>query len=524
MSYSHILPYLLQGSLVQLRELGPPPTVLPPNYDANARCEFHPSAPDHSIENYKALKYKVQDLINSKAITFASNGPNVNNNLMPPHNKSTINMVEFDNRRRFLSCVDELKTTLIEIKNILMKNNAFPVCSTTCEHCLINPQQCEALKSVVQKLMYQGILVIYRPSIIEEVSTLEITYNQVQPLLIPYDLSQMTISSSPIVPMVIIVPTTFPFNDMKAVPWVYDLAIYIHGQRMKKEPTISAEPIENMTGIGGVTRSGRIFAPMPPMTDNGGLSSQEKGTQMKNAQQRQDSLPTNELDEFVCIIKRSDYTVVDQLDQTLSKTSMLSLLMCSEAHCDALVKFLKASHVLQELSVCQFEGVANNRDTNMSLGFNDEELPTEERNHKKTLHISIECVDTILSRVLGDTDSSLNVIPKSSLSKLTIEGLEMKPNELVARAFDGSRRTVIGEVDLPIKIGPLTFFITFFMMDIYPAYNCLLGRTWIHSTGAITSTVHQRLKFLVNNKLVVMEGEEDIMASHLASFWYVEGE
>lgn len=121
-----------------------------------------------------------------------------------------------------------------------------------------------------------------------------------------------------------------------------------------------------------------------------------------------------------------------------------------------------------------------------------------------------------------DIFSSLNVLPKCSLSKLTIEGLVMKPNELIVRAFDGSRRTVIGEVDIPIKIGPCTFFITFFIMDINPTYRCLLGRPWIYSTGVITSTFHQRLKLLINNKLVVVEGKEDIMVSHLVYFLYVE--
>lgn len=77
MPYSCILPYLLRGSLVQLKELGPPPTVLPPGYDANSRCEFHYGALGHSIENCKALKYKVQDLIDSKAITFVPNDQNL---------------------------------------------------------------------------------------------------------------------------------------------------------------------------------------------------------------------------------------------------------------------------------------------------------------------------------------------------------------------------------------------------------------------------------------------------------------
>lgn len=166
--------------------------------------------------------------------------------------------------------------------------------------------------------------------------------------------------------------------------------------------------------------------------------------------------------------------MVDQLNQTPTKISMLSLLMCYEAHRDALVKFLRVGHVPQEISVCQFKGVVNNITSIMSLGFNDEELSTKGRNHNKALHISIECVDTILSRVLVDIGSSHNILSKSSLSKLVIEGLVMKPSELVVRVFDDSRQTVIGEVDLPIKI-------------------------------------------------VLIEREEDIMASHLASFRYVEG-
>lgn len=160
--------------------------------------------------------------------------------------------------------------------------------------------------------------------------------------------------------------------------------------------------------------------------------------------------------------------------------------------------------------------MVNNIASSLSLGFIDEELPIKGRNHNKALHISIECVDTVLSRVFLDTCSSLNVMPKSSLAKFTIEGVVMKPSELVVRVFDGSRRTVIGEIDIPIKIGPHTFFITFFVMDIHLAYSCLLRGPWIHLTGAVTSMLHQRLKFFISNKLVVVEGEEDIMVSHLA--------
>ncbi|XP_050889623.1 uncharacterized protein LOC127094905 [Lathyrus oleraceus] len=173
----------------QQQELGPPPAVLPPGYDANARCEFDFGALGNSIENCKALEYKVQYLIDSKAITFSPKEPNVNNNLMPPHNNAAMNMIEVDNGRRMMSHVDELKTPLIEIKNDLMKDNAFPICSNDCEHCLINPQQCKTLKYVIQQLMDQGILVVGCPPTKEDVFTIEIPYDEVPPLQIPYNFS-----------------------------------------------------------------------------------------------------------------------------------------------------------------------------------------------------------------------------------------------------------------------------------------------------------------------------------------------
>lgn len=108
MPYSRLLPYLLHGSLVQLREVGPPQAVHPFGYDLNARYEFHYGEPGYSVENCKALKYKVQELIESKAITFTSNGPNVNNNPMSMHIKPTLSIVEEAKGKKLVSNMDKL--------------------------------------------------------------------------------------------------------------------------------------------------------------------------------------------------------------------------------------------------------------------------------------------------------------------------------------------------------------------------------------------------------------------------------
>ena len=116
MSYAQLLPQLLANQLVQLRELGPPPNPLPRGYDINAHCEFHSGAPGHTIENCRAFKCKVQDLIDTKAINFNPVGPNIQNNPMPPHQGGTVRAIEEVNERVLVSKVDEIKISLETVK------------------------------------------------------------------------------------------------------------------------------------------------------------------------------------------------------------------------------------------------------------------------------------------------------------------------------------------------------------------------------------------------------------------------
>jgi len=128
----------------------------------------------------------------------------------------------------------------------------------------------------------------------------------------------------------------------------------------------------------------------------------------------------------------------------------------------------------------------------------------------------------VLARVLIDNGSSLNVMPKPTLDKISCEGAYLRPSSMVVRAFDGSQREVIGEIELPIQVGPCTFQVVFQVMDILPAYSCFLGRPWIHSAGVVPSTLHQKLKFMFNDKLIIVSGEEDFLVSGPLPTPYIE--
>lgn len=91
MPYGYLLAYLLRDSLVQLREAKAPPVPLSPGYDMNVSCEYHSGTPEHSIENCNVFKNKVQDLIDSKAISFtptAMNNPAQASTSVMPQSKA----------------------------------------------------------------------------------------------------------------------------------------------------------------------------------------------------------------------------------------------------------------------------------------------------------------------------------------------------------------------------------------------------------------------------------------------------
>ncbi|XP_050875850.1 uncharacterized protein LOC127079506 [Lathyrus oleraceus] len=511
--YSQIFPYLQKEGLLTLRELKPVVFPYPPGYDANVHCEFHMGAPGHTLENCFAFQNRVQDLIEANVVTFTLRRPNVNTNPMPTHGDASVNAIEESDHGELILKVEEIQTPIAKIGTQLLMSGLIP-------EELVDEENNKKLRNFIQQMLDQGELQInhcVKSKGEEEIAVVDIPYDEVNVEIL-------------ISPLVIEFLAPFAYEDEKAVSWIYQPKAFKQGQ--EDQPLMINEPnITSIMGPAGITRSGRVLAPR--IVD---ASAKAKGKEVvvpiqipvPNQEMKEMHLSPKaavtheEAEEFLRIIKKSDYKVVDQLNQTPSKISMLSLLLSSEAYKNSLFKVLSAIHITKDITIEQFDDVIACVTIGIFLGFNDDELPVEGKNHNKALHVSLKFIYTILSRVLVDIGSSLNVMPKTTLIKLPMEGMNMKPNTLIVKAFDGSRQAVIGEVDLPIKIGLTIFNITLQVMDIHPGYSCLLGRPWIHSAGAVTSPLHQKLKFITNDKMIVIGEEEDILVSHLTSFRYIE--
>ncbi|XP_039048787.1 uncharacterized protein LOC120189633 [Hibiscus syriacus] len=216
-----------------------------------------------------------------------------------------------------------------------------------------------------------------------------------------------------------------------------------------------------------------------------------------------------EAKEFLKFLKHSEYSVVEQLHNLPTRTSILALLLSSEAHREALLKVLNQTFVPQDIPVSKMDRLVNNIQADNLISFSDDEIPSGGRGRTKALHITTYCKGHALPSVLIDNGSALNVMPLATLKRLPIDTSHMRACQNVVRAFDGTKREVIGKIEVPLTIGPATYNIEFLVMDIMPSYNCLLGRPWIHQAGAVPSTLHQKVKFVIDGALVIINAEED---------------
>jgi len=533
MSYTDLFRHLQQNSLISPRSMKPLEPPFPRWYDPDAKCEFHAGAMGHTTESCRGLKYVVQDLINAKWLNFKKDGPNVGSNPLLGHENSSVIMIEGFWTFPLVTRVEDIHTPL---KVIFAELCRFGVIKMTYDDnclCGLHPneshdiQECVEFRKVLQDLLDGHFVQVSSMGSSEDVLTLQsgsgsgVTFPR--PLEIFYQEGIEPTLFTP-KPLTIHVPSPFPFETSNAVPWNYDTKIFVgnsSGKQVEVTPGFNDPAITNISGTSGMTRSGRIYTPGEL------LKGKEKVVELPyqgavEGKKSKNTAPEEETCEFLKLMRQSEYKVVDQLNHTPAKISLLSLLLNSELHRDALMKVLNSAHVTQDITVNQFDGIVGNIVANNYLTFIDDEMTVDGKKHNRALHISVKCMDYVIARVLVDTGSSLNVMPRSTLARLSVDGSYLKSSSMVVRAFDGSRREVIGEIELPVQIGPHTFEITFQVMDIMPAYSCLLGRPWIHAAGAVTSTLHQKLKFIVGDKMVIIFGEEENLVRRSPSARYIE--
>ena len=93
--------------------------------------------------------------------------------------------------------------------------------------------------------------------------------------------------------------------------------------------------------------------------------------------------------------------------------------------------------------------------------FSEDDVPPDGSDHTRPLHISIGCLSRRVPSVLLDNGFALNFYPLAIAIALGYGPTNFEPFPLTMRAYDSTRREVMGTLTLELMIGPVVFQVMF---------------------------------------------------------------
>ena len=145
--------------------------------------------------------------------------------------------------------------------------------------------------------------------------------------------------------------------------------------------------------------------------------------------------------------------------------------------------------------------------------FSDNDLPPEGSDHVRHLFIDVACSTRRVSLVLLDNGSALNVCPLVIAIVLSFSPSDYRPSTQAVKAYDGIQRTVMGTLIAHIMIGPVRYLVLFQVLRIQSSFNLLLGHPWIHEVGTIPFSLHQKVKFIHEGCIIMIQSDRDVVTS-----------
>ncbi|XP_070015865.1 uncharacterized protein [Nicotiana sylvestris] len=381
----------------------------------------------HTIDECRSLKDKIQNLIDDKIIIAKEPAPNVLNNPLPDHKGGGIHMIEIEDDwdpKGSIGLIvegDEPKKPSVTLNPIVVQIQPS-------KGDVVNvsiPLEFEAPFAKAPKLIEVEFGILKAPT------PVEVT---VLPPKVPIPVSMTDVT---------------PFKT-NAIPWNYTT------EARRKGKTYTGEAIAAQ----GMTRTGRVYTP-EHLAES---SKQASGRVVETGP-----------DDLWRKVQDKEYSVVEQLNKTPAQISILALLQNSEAHKNALMKILSEAYVPSNITGGEMANMVGHVLESHKITFHEDELPPEGLGHNKALHITAQCEDHFITKILVDGGSNLNICPLITLRTLGKGLHEVKDGAISVKAFDGSQRSTNGEISLCLQMGSTWFDVEFQVIGVPASYNLLLG-------------------------------------------------
>ena len=67
-----------------------------------------------------------------------------------------------------------------------------------------------------------------------------------------------------------------------------------------------------------------------------------------------------------------------------------------------------------------------------------------------------------------------------------------------------------GQIRLLVQTGTDVVEVDFIVVNVFSPYTTIIGRPWLHSLGAVSSTLHQKVKYPSGDQVLEIVGSQSM--------------
>ena len=129
------------------------------------------------------------------------------------------------------------------------------------------------------------------------------------------------------------------------------------------------------------------------------------------------------------------------------------------------------------------------------MSFSDEDKIGTIQPHDDALVITLRIWGYDVKRVIMDQGSAAEIMYLDLYKGLNLKAEDLMPYSSPLVSFKGKIIIPKGQVRFPMQTGLEVVEIDFIVVDVYSPYTAIVARPWLHTLGAVSSTLHQNVKY-----------------------------
>ena len=142
------------------------------------------------------------------------------------------------------------------------------------------------------------------------------------------------------------------------------------------------------------------------------------------------------------------------------------------------------------------------------MGFSGEDKIGTIQPHDNALVIVLRIRGYDVKGVMMDQGSTAEIMYPGLFKGLNLRSEDLTPYNSPLVSFEGKVIIPKGQIRLPVQTGSEIVEVDFIEVDAYSPYTAIVARPWLHTLGAISSTLHQKIKYPSGGKIEEILGDQ----------------